>query len=56
MSNPNPSTINIEKTLIDDLRTLHGIDAIKEIKDAVLKEEGIEPIINITYNGDVDES
>jgi len=47
--------IKIEQTLIDDLKVLHGIDAIEEIKNAA-KKLGFETEIIITNEGDISES
>lgn len=44
--------VNIEQSMIDDLKVLHGIDAIEEINSAILKDLGVLPIINVTNNGD----
>lgn len=47
--------VNIEQTIIDDLKTLHNIDAIQEIIEAIRKD-GHEAEIVITNNGDTDAS
>jgi hypothetical protein len=48
--------VEIEQSLIDDLKVLHGIDAVQEITEAVRKIQGSEVEIVFTNNGDTDAS
>jgi hypothetical protein len=44
--------VEIEQTLIDDLKVLHGIDTLAEINEAIRKNSGEEAEIIITNKGD----
>jgi len=47
--------VTVESSVVDDLKFLHGIDALEEIKALILKTTGQIAEIEITYNGDRDE-
>lgn len=44
--------VEIEQSLIDDLKVLHGIDALKEISEAVRKMHNDDADMVITNDGD----
>jgi hypothetical protein len=54
MNNLPTVVVRVEQSIVDDLKLLHGIDAIQEIT-AAIKQQGVQAEITLTNDGDKNE-